>query len=74
MSDLYAHREALIEHDPHVALIVAVLDRAVRDYKSSDPVKATDALIWLLTAGPRWLDLAGLNVNPDFFLNKVVTL
>jgi hypothetical protein len=71
---LVSELNELVRQSPPAALVAGVIDRAVRDAKSSDPVRASEALFWLLTSGPDWLALTGFEIDRDLFLDKVVTL
>jgi hypothetical protein len=66
------YKSALVREDPYGALIAGVIAQAVKDYKSGEPVKAADALFWLLTAGPDFALSTGAEIPPDVFIDRVM--
>jgi hypothetical protein len=73
MSGMYwNYTNELIEYSPQVALIASVFSRAASDYQGNDILQSTDALIWLLLAGKNWLELTGLQIDTDSFLDRMI--
>ena len=51
-------------------LAVAILEKAVEDFKSQDVVNALDAFLWLLEFGPLYLEGLGLGLDVTTWLAR----
>lgn len=55
-------------------LACAVMEQALEDLRSRDPVTRAEARAWLWLNGSTWLEMLGLEANPEPIREQIVVL